>query len=231
MESKLFMISLILLSSWVFLGFSQGLEGVSSDSMPCMQKLLPCQPYLHPSSSPPPASCCVPLKEMIKDDSKCLCEIFNNPEILKSLNVSQAEALKLPKACGANADISACKKGSSSSNSTDSSAARRLAYGISHFGGSESQTTLDVKEKTVPLVVSAITKSKSIVVKTYARIFTMSKEFHGVQNPANRMHTGAKACTKPRVNELGCFSQWFVEEIMEGMPGLLEASTLSSSLL
>ncbi|KAK9278206.1 hypothetical protein L1049_027767 [Liquidambar formosana] len=148
------------LSSWVFLGFSLGLDGGVADSMPCVKKLLPCQPYLKASSSPP-ASCCVPLKEMVSDDTQCLCGIFDNSEILKSFNITQDDALKLPKACGANADISLCKNatapngspttpstpanGSSSTNSTQPSAAN----GISQFGGAGSICFL------VALVISA----------------------------------------------------------------------------
>ncbi|PON37036.1 Bifunctional inhibitor/plant lipid transfer protein/seed storage helical domain containing protein [Trema orientale] len=47
---------------------------------------------------------------MVSDDSKCLCDIFNNADMLKNLNITQDDALRLPKACGANADVSVCKK-------------------------------------------------------------------------------------------------------------------------
>lgn len=80
-----------------------------SPSLPCMKKLLPCQAYLHSTS--PPASCCVPLREMVEEDGHCLCQIFNDPILLRSFNLTQDDALKLPKACGFNPDISACKNG------------------------------------------------------------------------------------------------------------------------
>ncbi|XP_040995784.1 non-specific lipid transfer protein GPI-anchored 3-like [Juglans microcarpa x Juglans regia] len=142
----------LLFSSWVFLGYSQSmglntfLQGGSSESaasMPCVQKLLPCKEYLKPPVSMPPASCCVPLKEMLTDDVNCLCRVFDNPEILKSFNVTQDDALKLPKACGSNADISLCKKAAgmpassaSSPPSSDDSKSAAAAYGVSQFGGS-----------------------------------------------------------------------------------------------
>ncbi|XP_010245107.2 PREDICTED: lipid transfer-like protein VAS [Nelumbo nucifera] len=111
--------------------------------MDCLEKLLPCESYLKPPVSPP-SSCCVPLKEMIKDDPNCLCSIFNDVDLLKSLNVSQSDLLELPKACGANVDISICSKavapitnspatasnGSSSSKSTNIPASKSLAFGI-----------------------------------------------------------------------------------------------------
>ena len=113
---------------WVLVGLSQGVDmngipilgsyisspgGSSLASMPCVQKLLPCQEYLKPMAAdgPPAPSCCLPLKEMISDDSKCLCDIFNNADFFKNLNITQDDALRLPKACGANADVSVCKMG------------------------------------------------------------------------------------------------------------------------
>lgn len=127
--SKFLLASFLLLSSWPWLGFSQGEAGPKDlmdnmakgggllgagagdgDAMKCIQKLLPCKNYLA-SPEAPPTSCCVPLKGMIEKDVECLCKVFNNPDLLKSLNTTQDNALKLPKACGAEADISKCKNG------------------------------------------------------------------------------------------------------------------------
>ncbi|KAJ4884463.1 Bifunctional inhibitor/lipid-transfer protein/seed storage 2S albumin superfamily protein [Raphanus sativus] len=86
--------------------------------MACMQKLVSCQPYIHMVSPPPPPSCCGPMKEIVVKDAPCLCAVFNNPVILKTLNLTKENALDLPKACGANPDISLCSKTASSSPST-----------------------------------------------------------------------------------------------------------------
>lgn len=119
MASKKIFTLFFLLSSWVLVGFSEldltttilkGDSGSGGNSLaPCIQKLIPCQAYLKPPSNPP-ASCCLTLKEMIADDPTCLCRVFDDADFLRSLNVTQDEALKLPKACGANADVSECKK-------------------------------------------------------------------------------------------------------------------------
>lgn len=101
MASKHILTSFLLVSSWVFVGYSQP---------SCVQKLLPCQAYLKAPSTPT-AACCVPLKEMVSGDPKCLCDVFDNPDLLKSLNVTQDDAMKLAKACNVNADVSVCKKG------------------------------------------------------------------------------------------------------------------------
>ncbi|CAN6935447.1 unnamed protein product [Brassica oleracea var. botrytis] len=89
-------------------------QGGDHHLMACMQKLMPCQKYIHAVNPPPPASCCGPMKEIVEKDSQCLCTVFNNPALLKSLNLTKENALDLPKACGANPDVSICTKTASS---------------------------------------------------------------------------------------------------------------------
>lgn len=82
--------------------------GASTQVMACMQRLLPCQPYIHKVDPPPPPSCCAPMKEIVEKDAPCLCTVFNNPEMLKTLNLTKENALDLPIACGAKPDVSLC---------------------------------------------------------------------------------------------------------------------------
>ncbi|KAL8478607.1 hypothetical protein ACS0TY_030476 [Phlomoides rotata] len=99
------MLQIILL--WCFVVDSQG----GGDSLPCISKLMPCQPYLK-RSSPPPPTCCLPLNQIVADDRQCVCAVFNNVAILKSFNVTQDDALNLAKTCGANPHhTSLCGKG------------------------------------------------------------------------------------------------------------------------
>ncbi|KAL6963011.1 hypothetical protein U1Q18_037977 [Sarracenia purpurea var. burkii] len=103
----------LLFSSWISpLAFSvvAADSAATGNSPPCVQKLMPCQPYLHATTTPP-AGCCMPLLDVIKADPVCLCQLFNNAAILKSFNLTQEEALKLPKSCGALIDLDVCKKG------------------------------------------------------------------------------------------------------------------------
>ncbi|XP_042503515.1 non-specific lipid transfer protein GPI-anchored 3-like [Macadamia integrifolia] len=155
MDSQL-LFSLVLFSSWVFLGFSQS-SGGASDPTACITKLLPCQDSIK-SPAAPPASCCVPLKQMINDDPQCLCGIYNDPSFLKNLNITQTDLLSLPKGCGVKVDMSVCKtapgassptassvpatsngtstsSNSTSSNSTSSPTSKNSADGISPFSG------------------------------------------------------------------------------------------------
>ncbi|EOA33875.1 hypothetical protein CARUB_v10021367mg [Capsella rubella] len=89
-------------------------QGGNPQAMACVQKLLPCQPYIHTVNPNPPLSCCGPMKEMVETDAPCLCTVFNNPEMLKALNLTKENALDLPKACGTNPDVSLCAKIASS---------------------------------------------------------------------------------------------------------------------
>ncbi|XP_030460090.2 non-specific lipid transfer protein GPI-anchored 9-like [Syzygium oleosum] len=116
MASKFLFPLLLLFSSWATQISSQFLGGVSgADLAPsCMQKLIPCQAYLKGLSAPPD-SCCGPLKELVTGDSQCLCQVFNKPDTLKSLGITQAGALALAKTCGADVDVSVCNKGAAAS--------------------------------------------------------------------------------------------------------------------
>ncbi|KAF8114307.1 hypothetical protein N665_0039s0071 [Sinapis alba] len=105
--------------------------GGDAQAMPCIQKLMPCQPFLHSVIPPPPPSCCLPMKEIVANDATCLCSVFNNVDMLKSLNLTKDNALDLPKACGANPDVSQCK--------------------ASHPGGTTTPSTWPVTPKTPPV--------------------------------------------------------------------------------
>ncbi|KAG8651603.1 hypothetical protein MANES_06G004400v8 [Manihot esculenta] len=84
-----------------------------------MQKLMPCQPYLKlPETAP--ATCCVPLKDMITTEAQCLCSVLTNARVLQSFNVTEADAMNLLKVCGAQADLSSCKNATSPTSSPDS---------------------------------------------------------------------------------------------------------------
>ncbi|XP_020269984.1 lipid transfer-like protein VAS [Asparagus officinalis] len=83
-------------------------QSQSNKNYPCIEKLLPCSQYL--KTPKPPAACCIPLKEAIDKDAACLCDLFSNQQLLKTFNVTQDEALQLPKNCGVNADLDKCKK-------------------------------------------------------------------------------------------------------------------------
>ncbi|KAM5586181.1 non-specific lipid transfer protein GPI-anchored 9-like [Rosa sericea] len=97
---------LIILASWAVVGLG------SIQSMACMQKLMPCQSYFKKLDNVPD-TCCTPMKNMLSetaDDKNCVCGVFGNPIMLKNLNITQDDTMKLAKACGLKADISKCDK-------------------------------------------------------------------------------------------------------------------------
>lgn len=105
------MMTLIIVSCCAVLGSCESIADNNGNSTSsCITQLLPCQPYLNKTTTPPSA-CCVPLKQMVTGNTQCLCYIFNNPAILRQLNITQADALALAQKCSANADISVCKTG------------------------------------------------------------------------------------------------------------------------
>lgn len=116
-NSKLVFVILILMSSCGTLRVASDAElgdylgsMLGGSSMNCMEKILPCQPYLTPGPVPPPANCCTPIKELITNDTKCICDTFNNPLVRGSLNVSIEDVMKLPKACNETFDLGVCNK-------------------------------------------------------------------------------------------------------------------------
>ncbi|AQK66447.1 Bifunctional inhibitor/lipid-transfer protein/seed storage 2S albumin superfamily protein [Zea mays] len=74
----------------------------------CAAKLVPCSSYMNTTGTPPD-TCCGPLKDAVKNDLKCLCDLYATPEIFKAFNISLDEALGLSKRCGLSDTTAACK--------------------------------------------------------------------------------------------------------------------------
>ncbi|XP_039134413.1 non-specific lipid transfer protein GPI-anchored 8-like [Dioscorea cayenensis subsp. rotundata] len=83
-----------------------------SQTPSCVSNLIPCAPYLN-STTTPPAKCCEPLKEAVKNELPCLCSLFTNQDLLKSFNIDINQALQIPKHCNITQDQSICKTSAS----------------------------------------------------------------------------------------------------------------------
>ncbi|TKY44810.1 Lipid transfer protein VAS [Spatholobus suberectus] len=110
---------IIMFSSYLHVGLCENsldqlLPGLSQGAFlqdaKCMQKLLPCQEYVKSPNNPSQA-CCAPLKEMHENETQCLCNFINYPQLLESISVSKEDIIKLPQACGINVNLSKCKTG------------------------------------------------------------------------------------------------------------------------
>ncbi|CAA2980357.1 lipid transfer vas [Olea europaea subsp. europaea] len=71
----------------------------------CAANLIPCAEYLN-STNPAPA-CCNAIREVVSTQLRCLCNLYNNPNLVPGINMTQA--LELPKHCNLSADTSRCK--------------------------------------------------------------------------------------------------------------------------
>ncbi|XVF51665.1 hypothetical protein PTKIN_Ptkin04bG0202700 [Pterospermum kingtungense] len=74
----------------------------------CAQKLVSCYPYLNNATAKPQADCCNPIKDAVTHDLPCLCNLYKDPNLLSSFNVTVAEALRISRECGVPTNLSAC---------------------------------------------------------------------------------------------------------------------------
>ncbi|CAN6845039.1 unnamed protein product [Brassica oleracea] len=92
----------------------------TEEAMRCVEKLIPCHPYIN-TDSPPPPWCCNPVKEIVEKDETCLCGFLNHPDMLALINISQDDALNLINSCGGSYDESLCSNSTGEFSSFSSS--------------------------------------------------------------------------------------------------------------
>ncbi|KAI4323326.1 hypothetical protein L6164_022941 [Bauhinia variegata] len=91
---------------------SRAVADSSKDKEECTQQLVglaTCLPYVGGQAKSPTPDCCSGLKEVLKNNKKCLCVIIkdrNDPDLGLQINVSLA--LSLPTVCDAPANVSKC---------------------------------------------------------------------------------------------------------------------------
>lgn len=84
----------------------------AKDKEECTNQLVglaTCLPYVGGNAKAPTPDCCSGLKQVLKDDKKCLCVIIsdrNDPEL--GLNINVTLALGLPSVCHTPANVSQC---------------------------------------------------------------------------------------------------------------------------
>lgn len=83
------------------------LTKAQDSSTSCASKLIPCQPYLA-TTTQPPGSCCNSIKEAVSKELPCLCKIYNDPTLFKSLGLNVSQAIMLSQRCGVTTDLSNC---------------------------------------------------------------------------------------------------------------------------
>ncbi|XVE85048.1 hypothetical protein DITRI_Ditri17bG0061200 [Diplodiscus trichospermus] len=84
----------------------------AQDKEECTQQLVglaTCLPYVGGQAKAPTPDCCSGLKQVLKNNKKCLCVIIkdrNDPDL--GLNINVTLALTLPSVCNAPANVSKC---------------------------------------------------------------------------------------------------------------------------
>ncbi|XP_022732671.1 protein YLS3-like [Durio zibethinus] len=99
------MAKLLIMAVLVILGT---MATVTDAQATCAQKLLPCYPYLINATAQPQDDCCKPLREAVANDLPCLCNIYSDPNLLASLNITVTEAFRIARECGVTTNLSAC---------------------------------------------------------------------------------------------------------------------------
>ncbi|XP_008802447.1 non-specific lipid transfer protein GPI-anchored 30-like [Phoenix dactylifera] len=106
MSSRVIVGAILLISAWGSMGVSleDGDEAVlPGDTLPCLERLLPCQEYLNHEK--PPQICCKVVGTVLAAVPRCFCTLFNNPEVVENLHTTREEALKLPDKCSYNNNL------------------------------------------------------------------------------------------------------------------------------
>ncbi|EOY24455.1 hypothetical protein QUC31_008753 [Theobroma cacao] len=99
------MAKLLIMTVLVILGT---VATVTDAQAACASKLTPCFPFLNNATAQPTADCCNPIKDTVANDLECLCNLYNDPNLLSSLNITVAAALRISRECGVTTDLSAC---------------------------------------------------------------------------------------------------------------------------
>ena len=100
------------LSANVSYGYSYTMADAAKDREECAKQLVglaTCLPYVGGQAKAPTPDCCTGLKQVLKDNKKCLCVIIrdhNDPELGLQINVTLA--LGLPSVCHAPTNVSQC---------------------------------------------------------------------------------------------------------------------------
>ncbi|XP_022737193.1 protein YLS3-like [Durio zibethinus] len=74
----------------------------------CAQQLVPCAPYLNNATAQPGDDCCNPIRQAVATELSCLCNLYNDPSLLASFNITVAAALRISRECGITTNLSAC---------------------------------------------------------------------------------------------------------------------------
>uniref|UniRef100_A0ACD5ZFX2 Uncharacterized protein n=1 Tax=Avena sativa TaxID=4498 RepID=A0ACD5ZFX2_AVESA len=95
----------------------------------CANKLVGCAAYMNGTDAEtPPDTCCVPLRDAVKNEKPCLCSLYASPEIFKAFHINLTDALRLSKRCGISEDTSSCPSNSPTSSPPGSPSGKNAGH-------------------------------------------------------------------------------------------------------
>ncbi|KVI08299.1 non-specific lipid-transfer protein-like protein At2g13820 [Cynara cardunculus var. scolymus] len=149
--------------------------GMAQSSSGCTNVIIsmsPCLNYITGNSSTPSSGCCTQLASVVRSQPKCLCEVLNGGGSSLGLNINQAQALELPKACNVQTPPTSECNASSPGNSPTTTPSSSSPNNPSDTGrGSNSvpstndgsSDAVSIRLATIPLL--------SLIVSAYATTF------------------------------------------------------------
>ncbi|CAN6460933.1 unnamed protein product [Victoria cruziana] len=102
----------------VAMGAAIGRVGAQSQQLQdCISQLVPglsgCLEAVQSPTTKPSADCCKGVSDVVKNQMKCLCALYNSPSTVASYGINMTRVLEIPDLCKVPADISVCKTGGS----------------------------------------------------------------------------------------------------------------------
>lgn len=89
-----------------------GMRGIGVQAqLDCASKLIPCQDAISNVLVKPGKACCSALADAVKNELKCLCDVYSSDSVFQSLNINKTRALEIPGLCGVSSDLSRCNSG------------------------------------------------------------------------------------------------------------------------
>ncbi|CAN6460923.1 unnamed protein product [Victoria cruziana] len=86
-----------------------GMRGIGVQAqLDCASKLIPCQDAISNVLVKPGKACCSALADAVKNELKCLCDVYSSDSVFQSLNINKTRALEIPGLCGVSSDLSRC---------------------------------------------------------------------------------------------------------------------------
>ncbi|KAL9997666.1 putative plant non-specific lipid-transfer protein/Par allergen [Helianthus debilis subsp. tardiflorus] len=117
----------------------------------------PCLNYISGNTSTPSSGCCTQLASVVRSQPQCLCQVLNGGGSSLGININQAQALELPKACNVQTPPTSQCNAASPTNSPSGtpSGPGRDTNTVPSIDNGSSDATL-IRFTTIPIIFSML---------------------------------------------------------------------------